>query len=198
MVQLRNCLKRLVSQMTDSWDGDSSHPWMFSKLDIKDGFWQMAINHNEAWNFCYVIPSLTPLKSIDDIELVVPNSLQMGWCKSPHFFCFTTETARDIISQLCEAMALPAHAFKNIMLQDCDELPDQVQQIQKLLTIIEIFVDDFIAASNHLSKDHLRHVSRAMQHGIHLIFPPPEKTIHFRFDPISEKKTSKRRTHMAI
>ena len=77
MIQLGSCLKRLVSQMADSWDGDSSHPWMFSKLDIKDGFWRMAVNHNEAWNFCYVLPALTPLKSIDDIELVVPNSLQI-------------------------------------------------------------------------------------------------------------------------
>ena len=25
--------------------------WKFAKLDRKDGFWQMAVNDNDAWNF---------------------------------------------------------------------------------------------------------------------------------------------------
>ena len=34
--------------------------------------------------------------SLDDIQIVVPDSLQMGWTDSPLFFYSATETARDI------------------------------------------------------------------------------------------------------
>ena len=61
-------------------------PIKFAKLDVKDGFWHMAVSDKDAWNFCYVMASLQITISIDDIEIVVPNSLQMGWCKSPLFF----------------------------------------------------------------------------------------------------------------
>ena len=57
-----------------------------TKLDVKDGFWRMAVSDEDNWSFCYVIPSLQTTTNIDDIETVVPNSLQMGWCKSPPLF----------------------------------------------------------------------------------------------------------------
>ena len=58
----------------------------FSKLDIKDGFWGMAVSNKDAWKFCYVLPSLKDCESMDDIELVVTNSLQMGRYESPPLF----------------------------------------------------------------------------------------------------------------
>ena len=30
---------------------------MFSKLDIKDGFWRMVCEEGEEWNFAYVLPN---------------------------------------------------------------------------------------------------------------------------------------------
>ena len=50
----------------------------------------MAVSDEDAWNFCYVLPSLNPVDSIHDIKIVVPNSLQMSWCESLPFFCSTT------------------------------------------------------------------------------------------------------------
>ena len=55
-------------------------PLLFSKLDIKYGFWCMAISDEDTWNFCCVLPLLNLVDSIDGIEIVVPDSLQMGWC----------------------------------------------------------------------------------------------------------------------
>ena len=59
----------------------------FTKLDVKDGFCPMAVTNKDACNFCYVIPSFQPQQSLNEVELVVPNSLQMGWCEIPTFFC---------------------------------------------------------------------------------------------------------------
>ena len=57
MVQLGQTLKGIVMVMAaESWAPEK--PFYFSKLDIKDGFWRMAVNDNDAWNFCYILLSL--------------------------------------------------------------------------------------------------------------------------------------------
>lgn len=50
MVQLGQAFYRLITAMVDAYD--TSHPFVFSKIDLKDRFWQMS-------NFCYVLPSQT-------------------------------------------------------------------------------------------------------------------------------------------
>ena len=58
---------------------DTGITFMFSKIDLIDGYWRMVINSQEAYNFAYVLP---PKHPTDKIELVIPDSLQMGWSKS--------------------------------------------------------------------------------------------------------------------
>ena len=41
-------------------------PWYFSKYDIKDGNWQLRVEPDDAWNFTYVLPKLTPEKDIKE------------------------------------------------------------------------------------------------------------------------------------
>ena len=53
MIQLRHFFQRLISILADNYD--PKNPFMFSELDIKYGFWRMAVS-NDAWNFCYVLP----------------------------------------------------------------------------------------------------------------------------------------------
>ncbi len=185
MAQLGLALRRLVVRMAEGFD--PANPFLFAKLDIKDGFWRMAVNDDDAWNFCYVLPSLTPTSNLDDVELVVPNSLQMGWCESPPYFCSGTETARDIIERMFRHEDLPPHYFEKIMMRDLaeDKLPSTPSEV---ITELEVFVDDFIAATNCSDKAHLQQISRAMLHGIHSIFPPPHVSGHNGFDPVSEKK----------
>ena len=77
MVQLSQALKRIIYHMT--LYRANGIPFKFTKLDVKDGFWRKTVADEDAWNFCYVLPSLHPTISLDDVEIVVPNSLQMGW-----------------------------------------------------------------------------------------------------------------------
>jgi hypothetical protein len=185
MVQLGNSLRRLIAKMADNYNKEK--PFVFAKLDIKDGFWRCAVNDTDAWNFCYVLPSLNKNIDMDDIELVVPNSLQMGWCESPPFFCSSSETARDIIETLLLQDKLPAHKFENTMLEEMKNHYD-LENTTERTTILEVFVDDFIGMTNDRTEKYLSQISRAMLHGIHSIFPPPSMTGHDGGDPISEKK----------
>ena len=186
MVQLGLSLKRIISTMVDNYD--PAVPFRFSKLDIKDGFWRCAVNDEDAWNFCYVLPSLHQTNDINDTEIVVPNSLQMGWCESPPFFCSSSETARDVIQSLLQQQQLPDHSFEKIMMENIPPPKEIETNEDKSTTLLEVFVDDFIGATNTKSTQRLLHISRAMLHGIHSIFPPPSLTSHEGGDPISEKK----------
>jgi hypothetical protein len=45
----------------------------------------------------------------------------------------------------------------------------------KEVTLIEVFVDDFVGATNKIDTPHLLKLSRSMLHGVHSI-PPPMKS----------------------
>lgn len=120
------------------------------------------------------------MTSIDDADIIIPNSLQMGWCESPPFFCAATDT-------LLLETTLPEHRLETPMLERVDTL-QRIQAAAHFTNLLEVFVDDFCAMTNNITKEHLTHFSRAMLHGIHSVFPPPEVTGHDGFDPVSEKK----------
>ena len=187
MNQLGSALKIIVATLADGQQNNKK--FMYSKLDIKDGFWQMVVSEEDAWNFCYIIPTNDTNTLIDDIQIVVPNSLQMGWCESPAFFCAASETARDVIQQINKT-SLPPHKFEQQMLPNeyIGENTKSLQDLQNTITLLEVFVDDFIGCTDDLSRKHLLQLSRAMLHGIHSVFPPPNISNHSGGDPISEKK----------
>ncbi len=247
MRQLGHCVRRIIAMMADHFD--TNLPFYFAKLDVKDGFWRMAVNDEDAWNFCYVLPSLNDTKDIDEIEIVVPNSLQMGWSESPPYFCAASETARDVIEILLPSMQdLPPHKLENLMMKNILERNDDDSNMSissssddddmsisssepdaefksddmtetstsestrhanitkqlpfidaetvaniptPYLNLFEVFVDDFIAATNNSSATHLRNIARTMLHAIHSVFPPPEVTGHPGGDSISVKKILK-------
>ena len=185
MIQLGQCVQRLIALLADNFDPDQ--PFLFSKLDIKDGFWRMAINDNKAWSFCYDLPSNDPNIDIDDIKIVVPNCLQMGWCESPPFFC--AETARDVIESLLQEVTLPVHPFEDKMLDKARETVWQRLSAAVLyVNLVEVFVDDFIGATNNSTMKHLEHFSWAMLFGVHSIFPLSAVSGHHGQDPVLQKK----------
>ena len=119
---------------------------------------------------------------------MVPTALQMGWCKSPPFFCAGSETARDITYDLLKGnTTLPWHKFEKFMISNSMHsiIPG------KPVDIIEVFVDDFIGATNNSDPTHIFHLSRCMLHGIHAIFPPSKVTQHGGGDSVSERKLKK-------
>ena len=73
MVQLGQFLKRIIYHM--ALYRANGIPFKFTKLDVKNGLWRMEVADEDAWNFCYVLPSLQPTILLDDDEIVVPNSL---------------------------------------------------------------------------------------------------------------------------
>ena len=81
MAGLGHALKRIIHEMGINYN--PKFPYKFAKCDIKDGFWRMVVHPKDAYNFCYVLPPTSKNTSIDDLILVVPDSLQMGWCESP-------------------------------------------------------------------------------------------------------------------
>eukprot|EP00957_Ditylum_brightwellii_P028696 2167599-Ditylum_brightwellii.AAC.1 len=78
MAQLKLCMNHPVATIADNYN--HNRPFKLNKLDIKDSFWRLMASAEDAWNFCYVLPNKDGniLDNINDIQIVVPHSLQMG------------------------------------------------------------------------------------------------------------------------
>ena len=146
----------------------------------------MAVSDEDAWNLFYVLTSLQTTIAIDDIETVVPKRLQMGWCKSPQFFCSGSETAQDLMGKP-RTTDLPPHEFEHYMMKHIDSLSTTTDS-DGLVTLLEVYVNDFIAMRNNTSHSHILQISRAMLHGVHAIFPRPPITVHNGFNPVALSK----------
>ena len=79
------------------------------------------------------------------------------------------------------------HKFEYQMMEKRDNIY-RLQAAAHTTNLLEVFVDDFIAATNNTKEAHLQHFTKAILHGIHSVFPPPEITQHPGEDPISQKK----------
>ena len=158
-----------------------------AKWDIKDGFWRLDCEQGEEWNFAYVLPSSV---GTDDICLVVPTSLQMGWIESPPYFCTASETARDVAAQYAELPLgklddhpLLHHTTKH---GDYAALPrDRKPTDPPLRYLVEIYMDDFIDAAIPTCQTDLDHLASSTMTGIHDVFPAAPIP---NDDPISDKK----------
>ena len=53
MDQLGSTLKHIIAVMVDNYNTD--FPFLFTKLNISDGFWRLVVSHFQAWNLCYVV-----------------------------------------------------------------------------------------------------------------------------------------------
>ena len=113
----------------------------------------------------------------------------MGWCESPPLFCSGPETSRDLMEKL-RTMDMPLHKFEHYMMQRIYPLSTTVYN-EGFVTLLEVYVDDFIAMRNNTSNTHLLQVSLTMLHGIHAIFPPTEVTGNNGFDPVALSKLEK-------
>ena len=110
VIYLGQCVQQLIATLAENYDKNT--PLKFAKLDIKDGFWRLLVSDTDAWNLCYVLPQVHKVKNIEDIEVVLPNCLQMGWCELPPFFCAASETARDVIDTLLHEVNPTEHPFE--------------------------------------------------------------------------------------
>ena len=185
--QLGHALNRIIHAFAST---DDDAKIFMAKWDIKDGFWRLDCEDGEEWNFAYVLPS-SITNDPEDITLVVPTSLQMGWIESPPYFCAASETARDVAAAYAE---LPVgsqkdHRFLPHTTTDpaYDNLPT-ANPTEALRYMLEVFVDDFIALAIPASREQLDHIATSMMNGIHDVFPPESEC---ESDPISNKKLRK-------
>ena len=127
-----------------------------TEWDIKDGFWPLNCALGEECNFAYVLPQ----EKGEEVRLVVPTFLHMGWIKLPPYICADSETARDLAQQYVETpvVTLSNHKFVKHYAQgdDFESLPETGSE--KLHYIIEFFVDDYISLFIPKSQEQLRHV----------------------------------------
>jgi hypothetical protein len=144
MDQLGSVLPHLIEAMAQSTE--ALGPILFTKLDIKDGYWRMVIPAEESWNFAYMLP---PRVGDTDIHLVVPSALQMWWSESPPFFCMASEMARDLAAErMQEAVgSLPEHPLEEWMLPQ--NWPEEAMPaiVPNFMCMVEVYVDDFIVAA---------------------------------------------------
>ena len=107
------------------------------------------------------------------------------------FFCAATEMARDIIQfYMALTQNIPEHPLEHYLYNKLTCTETLATPANKINTM-EVYVDDFIAATNNNTPTNITKFSRVMLHGIHSIFPPPLITHHDGGDPISEKKLKK-------
>ena len=117
MAQLGTVLPCIICTIALAPEEDG--PLLFCKIDIKDGFWHMCVPTEQEHQFCYVLP---PTANDNELMIVVPSALQMGWVSSPPYFCGATETAQDCAEALCEtgAPTLLAHPMESDMVDAMD------------------------------------------------------------------------------
>ena len=74
MGKLGSTLKLLVVVMADKYNLDL--PFLFTKLNITEGFWRLVVSHLQAWNLFYFLPVTDGRQvSLGKTELVVPTAL---------------------------------------------------------------------------------------------------------------------------
>ena len=93
---------------------DNGVPLLFSKINLKDNYWRMVVDKRDSWNFAYLLPLV---HAQNELELIIPDALQMGWLESPPFFCKATKTAWDLAdTYYCNKRQLKPHPDKKTVL----------------------------------------------------------------------------------
>ena len=186
MNELGRVLPRLIYAVTTA--PDNSGPILFSKLDVKYSYWHMVVTLEDEWNFTYILPKLTP---DEPTQLIIPSCLQMEWCQSASYFCAASETARNVSKTLAEQPtgSLPAHPLKEFLLPPTFTTQTLTNaQTQAFLHLLEVYINDFIQLAQCTDPAQLLHLTWAILHGIHSIFPPPSVTGSTEEDPVALKK----------
>ena len=180
--QLGHSLKRIIHAFAEA---EVDAVILMAKWDIQDGFWRLNCRTGEEWNFSYVLPQ----PEGEPTRLVVPTSLQMGWVESPPYFCAASETARDVAVEYIETPtgSLPAHKLEQWATANAPDISSLAGDTP-LRYVIEVYVNDFIAAIIPTTPRQIEHVARGVLHGIHDVFPPCSDDER---DPVSAKKLKK-------
>ena len=87
-------------------------PVHLSKYDIKDGFYRLFLNANDAPMLAVTLPTYEG----EEPMVAIPLVLTMGWTESPPTFCSASETIAD----LANANAYKHHVQPHRLEENCD------------------------------------------------------------------------------
>jgi hypothetical protein len=113
----------------------------------------------------------------------------MGWVESPPYFCAASETAQDVTVDYIETKlgSLPHHKFNEWAGASWAPLNDAAIH-EGLQYVVEVYVNNFIAAIIPTTREQVDHIAQSILHGIHNVFPASRDN---NTDPISAKKLCK-------
>ena len=128
---------------------------------------------------------------MENIEIVVPSSLQMGWTESSPFFCSCTITVWDLAEDMMnDGSEGDPHPLEQLCCppEQWEKTDNENNICKYFISQLEVYLDDFIMMTQVLSPDELLRYSRKLLHAIHMVFPPLLITYHKGKDLISVNK----------
>jgi hypothetical protein len=174
------------------------------KVDMADGFYRVWVRVRDIPKLGIAFPSLAGEAPL----IAFPLCLPMGWTESPPYFCSATETVADVANaRILKWRNPPVHKLETAaasppvktpvapvvpITTPVLELPPQrdplIQHSTRMLSYIDVFVDDFISAAQG-DQTRLDRVRRILFHAIDDVFRPlDDKDGPHRKEPISMKK----------
>jgi len=194
-MQFGNALRRLLYQIyraDPTWG-----PVYLSKVDIKDGFYNVCVNANGVKKFGIVLPASPGQEPLILFFLGLP----MGWISSPAVFCAATETIADVAQGKMDANWHPPPHRQDTAADTPTpdprppSIPGRSPRIQHRrkgpLKKIDCYVDDLVALAQG-SNRRLRRLRRVLFHCIDMVFRAPDEwDDEWKMDPISVKKLLK-------
>ena len=205
-MQFGRALERIITQVVRA---DPRYgPVRFIKIDLADGFYRVWVRAEDVPKLGVSFPALDGEEPL----IAFPLALPMGWTESPPYFCAVTETIADIanarilkwrhpLRHRLERLASSkpkVHVAAKTPTEDRQLPPSSVSlpsqrnpnlpDRQRILSIIDVFVDDFIAAAQG-SPRRLNRIRRILMDAIDDVFRPIDATDDpTRREPISVSK----------
>jgi hypothetical protein len=202
-MQFGQALERIITQVVRS--DPCFGPVSFIKIDLADGFYQVFVRADNIPKLGVAFPSLQGKEPL----IAFPLALPMGWTESPPYFCAITETIADVANQHLLKWRHPVrHHLERLanskpqtiipLPVSEDRLPSSVNSPnvrnpnlpvrQRILGVVDVFVDDFIGAAQGLPK-RLNRIRRILMTAIDDVFRPLDSTDDpTRQEPISVSK----------
>lgn len=86
-------------------------PIYLAKYDIKDGFYRVHLDPDDAPALCTLMPTYPGEPQL----VAIPTVLTMGWVSSPPTFCAITETICDMANARMHRQYAPPHRLESLV-----------------------------------------------------------------------------------
>ena len=214
--------RALKHTMNQTWH---ANPWYglvyLRKADLADGFYCAWLSVDAILKLVVIFPKYPH----EEQMVALPFRLPMGWVESIPYFCAATETTADLANAIPVKQWLPLHPMEKIantppLLEEmsatlsqmtafqsnssCNKLVHNplltdhavLHPLQKLVQSTNIYVDNFIMATQGNDVAHLQHLCHLL-HSLDAVFRPIDAFDSEYCKPVlSKKKAPKGNTYL--